>query len=408
METLKFLMITTHYPPLHMGGDAMMVKYLSDELVSAGHEVCVCSSPTVYRIIRGTVTESGCDPVSDGVILRPYRPSIGKMAPFSAHVLGAWGGARRHINGVIDEEKPDVVHWHNTRGFIGNPASTRSNVSLYTAHDYYSVCPRSNLLRPGGKLCAEARLCGICSIRHGKTPQVWRMGRARILDFPKETLVLCPSRFMAAKLSKGGVRIHRVLCNFVPRRSTESSVARSHRPTIVFTGLLERHKGPHTLLEAFSICRERQGFDMTLMGEGSLRDELKRRTNELGLADRVDIPGFVPTDEYERILSNASCVVVPSEWYENAPLVVLEALSRGIPVMGSRIGGIPEQLNPTSDWATFEPADRVNLSEAIVRLWESKDVLPRRGMEAKARYESLFTPERHLSEYLEIINSAKT
>jgi glycosyltransferase involved in cell wall biosynthesis len=96
--------------------------------------------------------------------------------------------------------------------------------------------------------------------------------------------------------------------------------------------------------------------------------------------------------------------VVPSVWFENAPSVVLEAFSHGIPVIASRIGGLPEIVTTRSGSRTFAPGDASELADAIVSAWNERPDLAEKRKMARGVYLADFTPERHVSEYLKMVS----
>jgi glycosyltransferase involved in cell wall biosynthesis len=405
MESLKFLMVSTHYPPAHLGGDARFVEYLSNELVRAGHEVHVLHSPYAFSLQRGFMPD--LDEVTPGGVHRHvHLSSFRRVDPVLGLALGRGPGSVRRFRELVARLKPEVIHWHNTKGFIGRPVASPSGLSLYTAHDFYAVCPRSSLLRPGQKLCQDPFLCQSCLLRWRKPPQLWRVLNMRAMRPPEGFTVISPSEFMARRLSRDGIRSGHILRNFAPDRGVISSGSGGSR--VVYIGILERFKGLMTLLEAFDRSRDAQGFELSVFGEGSLRAALEGRTRSLGLEGRVRIHGHVHLDEVKDTLRETAAVIVPSESYENAPLAALEALSMGIPVIGSDIGGLPEIVRPENGSSLFPPGDAVRLAEEIVGLWNSRGSLGERSKKARAAYEASYSPEAHLRSYMGILRGQTT
>lgn len=403
MESLKFLMVSTHYPPTHLGGDARFVEYLSNELVRSGHEVHVLHSPYAYALLGRSVPR--LDEVTAGGVRRhTYLPSTGRLDPLLSLAFGQGKGSVRRLQEICGEIKPDVVHWHNTKGFIGLPFATGRGASLYTAHDYYLVCPKGNLIRPGFRMCQDPILCHWCIMCSRKPPQLWRILGSRVANPPEGLAVISPSEFLARRLRRDGIRVDHILRSFVPDRGRlvhrERGVSR-----IVYLGALEMLKGPLTLLDAFSRCRDMQGFELSLFGEGTLRRVVTERVSALSLGDRVRVHGFVPLDELTGTLEETAAVILPSEMYENAPLVALEALSMGIPVIGSDIAGISEILRMDSGSTLFAPGDRDRLAHEIVALWDARGDMSEKRRKARETYEKRFSPDAHLKDYLSIVQA---
>ena len=161
-----------------------------------------------------------------------------------------------------------------------------------------------------------------------------------------------------------------------PRRSTAPPQA----PTLVSVGSLDQlYKGVDTLIEALAQLVG-AGTDVRLVhvGHGRFRPRLEQLVARLGVADRVAFLGALPSGEpVRRQLDAADLFVMPSRT-EGLPRALIEAMARGLPAIGSRVGGIPELL-PDED--LVEPADPPGLAGAIARMLAD----PARMTEASAR-----------------------
>lgn len=404
METLRFLMVSTNFPPYNMGGDAIFVGYLSEELARRGHEVHVAYNPSVYRILRGELPKGHEKNSTNSVVRHEYSPVAPRLNLATSLMFGIDSRTGRWLRSLESGFSFDVVHWHNTKGFISRPFAVSGAVSLYTSHDYNAICPRSNLIRPGNRVCELPELCQICLLRWRKPPQLWRLGRSRVLRFPEGFKILCPSEYIAKRLREDGVPVHRVLRGFVPDPGRAPSEATDREDTIMFVGILERRKGPQTLLQAFIDSRREQGFKLALVGEGPLRKNLMERVRSNGIQDRVSVPGFISRSDLRTMLSCSSLMVIPSEWPENAPSTALEAFSFGVPVLGTKEGGLPEILTPESGSMLFNAGNVRELSELLVSLWQDKHALRRMGNMARRIYEERFSPEAHIVRYMTAID----
>lgn len=216
--------------------------------------------------------------------------------------------------------------------------------------------------------------------------------------------VISPSGFLANRLGKEGVVVHKVLRNFTPDIGDKFPRVASDDDTLVYLGLLDKHKGIHVLLDAFCNSSSEQGFKLWIIGDGPLREDLVLRARLAGMSGRVTVTGFLDKNEVENIRRNAAAQIVPSLWYENAPLAALEAFSLGVPILASRIGGLPEMATPEAGSETFRPGDVTDLSSLIVELWNNRDSLEPRRRKARATYEERYAPDIHLTEYLKFIN----
>lgn len=403
MESLKFLMISTHFPPYHLGGDAVYVEYLAKELVRLGHEVHVLHNPSVYGVVRKNRAPQEDKGIHDGIHRHIFRHRLARFETLNSLVLGIDGRANAHAAETVHEVGPDVVHWHNTRGFIGVPTIFGGETSIYTSHDYGSICPRSNLLRPDLRICEQARLCTVCCTRWRKPPQLWRAGSKRVLRLPEDMKVIAPSEFLANRLKSDGVEVAHVLRNFVPDPCPGGFVGERRDDVVVYLGMLEIHKGLRTLVRAFENSLQDQGFALDIIGDGSLREEVNRMAARSNASDRLHVHGFLGRDEAERLRGRAAAQIVPSEWFENCPLTILEAFASGVPVVGSEIGGIPEIVGPESGSRLFRPWDVDGLAKVLVDMWSERDEISSARTMARRTYESRFGSDAHMKGYIEIV-----
>lgn len=381
-----------------------MVRNLAQELRRKGHEVHVFTNPMVYRAIRGNRQGASDELRDDERFVHEFLTKSQYSRVGSSHMLGLWGRAGQKLEELASNVKPDVVHWHNTRAFIGVPIEVRRAVNLYTAHDYTLVCPKGSLLRHDVRLCETPELCQICLLRSRKSPQIWRVGtRRRTLRPAPGIQVLTPSEFMAGKLEAESIHVSEVLRNFVPDPGPGNNKPEDNR-RLVYLGILEPHKGPQTLLEAFSMCRDAQGFNLVMIGRGLLENRLRAEVQERKLRDRVQIRGFIPRDEITELLNGSAAMIIPSEWYENAPLAALEALAMGVPLIASDIGGLPEIVRNVKGSMSFRPGDAVSLAERLVTFWDNSDTLNEKSSAAREAYVSRYTPDTHIKNYLEALS----
>jgi glycosyltransferase involved in cell wall biosynthesis len=174
-------------------------------------------------------------------------------------------------------------------------------------------------------------------------------------------------------------------------------------PFVLFVGHLFPNKNLGNLLRAFQLISTRIPHRLVIVGgrRWKYRNDLKL-IESLGLADRVQILGFVPRPDLARLYNVASCFVLPS-WYESFGLAQLEAMACGCPVVASRTGALPEVAG---DCATFcEPHDPKSIGEAIVRTVHDEE-LRRAHVEKGLARASAFTWERCAEETLKALQAA--
>ena len=207
--------------------------------------------------------------------------------------------------------------------------------------------------------------------------------------------VICPSRFMAEVLAEGGVNGPDLVV--LPNAVCEPPAsARAEGGPFVVAGRLTAAKGVAVALEAARLA----GVPMVIAGEGPLSDSLAERFPEakfVGLLDR---------DDLARLVSTATAVVVPSQWFENASMSVLETMAAGVPVIASRIGGIPEQVVDGREGLLVPPGDVDALAAAMRRLWDEPALAMAMGERARQTARERFAPAAHVDGLLGVYRNA--
>jgi len=154
-------------------------------------------------------------------------------------------------------------------------------------------------------------------------------------------------------------------------------------------------KGLATAAEAASLGH----FDLKVVGHGPMEARLASRPH-------VELLSWLDPDSMRRLYRSARAAIVPSEWFENAPLAVLEPMSQGIPVVASRIGGIPELLEEGVSGLLTRPGSAEELAEAVQYLLSRPDAARRIGGEALTRCRRKYSPEVHLEALLGVYREA--
>jgi glycosyltransferase involved in cell wall biosynthesis len=146
-------------------------------------------------------------------------------------------------------------------------------------------------------------------------------------------------------------------------------------------------------------------LELRIAGDGELRPALEETARHHSMTN-ISFLGRVPPAEMAPLIQGASFVVVPSEWYENAPMSILEAFAYGKPVVAARIGGIPELVKDGTTGLLFEPADSDGLRRAIECLISRPDFAVEMGRNARGAVEETCGPERHYEALMEVYRHA--
>ena len=338
METLTFLFTTTFYPPFHIGGDAVHVKYLSEELVKRGHEVHVLHSIDAYNVKRKSLP---VQTETNGVYTHPIKTPF-NYSSYAAYFTGNSSAANNKFEKLVKQVKPDVVHHHNISLLGYNLLKKRGHYrNLYTAHDYWLICQQNNLLRGDSKICGN-KGCLTCTLTSKKPLQFWRNFGGFKNAIKDVDILITPSKYVGEKISAAlSVKIF-TLPNFVPEPDSfiEPSV---YANFFLFAGALERHKGIISLIETYKQISQDTNARLLVAGDGSLCNKMRLFIDKNDLGNKIIPLGRIDNKRFlYSLLKHANGLIVPSICSENCPLIALEAISLGTPIVASNVGGLPE------------------------------------------------------------------
>jgi len=311
------------------------------------------------------------------------------------------------LQALINQEKPEIAHLHNIYHQL-TPSiipllKKRGCKTVMTLHDGKLICPSYLMLnkgmictacngkyfwRPVSKHCQESRLQETLLMIEAFWHK-WK-GNYDLID-----IFISPSQFMAEMVSRRiPIEKIRVLQNGIDTSE--------YKPTFqddgycLYFGRLSMEKGIGTLVKAYeTLC---SGMPLYVAGTGPLLKEFADQY------PNVNFLGYKQGEELKDIIRRSAFVVVPSEWNENCSMVVLEAMALGKPVIGSRIGGIPEQVLDGETGLLFEMGNAKQLSEKMSILFQDKELRARMGKAAIRRVEKEYSLENHCSRLMDIYN----
>lgn len=293
--------------------------------------------------------------------------------------------ARKKIRLVLDDFKPDVVHLNNfnyqlTPSIILEvrkwEKQTKHKVKIiFTAHDYQLICPNHMMNNPATRQNCEKCVGGhfFCCMRgkciHGSTVKsAIGMAEAKFWKwkgvYKKIDTMICCSEFMKSKMDTNPifkdktVALHNFIDN-VEEKETEK------KDYVLYFGRFSEEKGIGTLIKA---CKELPNVEFIFAGTGPLEGELSNIPN-------VKNVGFKSGEELEQLIREARFSIYPSEWYENCPFSVMESQMYGTPVLGAKIGGIPELIQEGKTGELFESGNYKELKDKVTKLFQNKKVV---------------------------------
>ena len=314
--------------------------------------------------------------------------------------------AARRMARVLDAFRPDVVHalnlYHHLSPSVLPPATERGIPIVQTLNDYKLICPNYLLYTEGAPCtrCRDRRYSQAVRHRclHGSL--AWSALAAVEMTLHKRfqvyerrvTRFIAPTRFVRETMEAFGIppaQLVELPYFLFPEDYPEAPAGDDGY--CAYVGRLVEGKGLPTLLRAM---RKAPRAQLLVVGEGPARPELERLAASLGLAN-VRFTGYLAGPALRAALQGARFTVLPSEWYEVFGQSVVESLAVGRPVIGARIGGIPEALQEGEDGLLFPPGDADALADSVRRLWDDPALAQAMGRRGRARVTRELGPDGH-------------
>jgi glycosyltransferase involved in cell wall biosynthesis len=257
--------------------------------------------------------------------------------------------------------------------------------------DYNLQCPAYLFLRSSRPctLCREGsywngvRHCCVKGSLAASILRVLAMYVHRALNlYAQVDAFVVPCDFMRSQLVQGGIaaeRIHVIRSPAVSETAAADSLERRH---ILYFGRISPEKGLDTLIEAWSRLADAPGLILAGRNYDNEQERLEKLVPSTHRG-RISFAGFQDSRCLGRLIDEALLTVVPSRWYDNAPLSVHESFLHATPVVAARIGGIPEQVQDGVTGMLFEPDSIEGLRQALQSMLADRERLDRMGRSAR-------------------------
>ena len=360
---MKIGILSGLYEPIVIGGAEMVAAQSAGELVAQGHEVFVITS-RLFTGLDSLKTSEQTDPKNGFRIYRFFPLNIAHYTKMLSRPF--WFRALWHmldmanihtffaVRKILRDERPDVLHTHGVKGlgYTVWTAARSCNVPIvHRIHDIQLVEPTGLLMAGDERRVNNAfhRLYIAVCKWFVKSPEIvespsqwaWDMHRAQgYFKNSQSEIVSNPVPALPA----------------VKHKKPESDV-----PRFLYVGQIEQHKGIEFLVKTL-VAKIQMPFSMQIVGDGS---QLERIRHLVADDNRFVVRGRLEGEELAIAFATATLLIVPSLCHENAPTVISIANSLGLPVIASKVGGIPEMV-PVENLFTASDA------QSLVDLIESK------------------------------------
>jgi glycosyltransferase involved in cell wall biosynthesis len=361
---MKILQINKYH---YIRGGSDSVYFNSGKLLAEkGHEVVNFAMQFDENV---TCTEEKYFAENKDFSTQPLKKNIANLPSFFYNK-----NAEKNLLRLIETEKPDIAHLHI---FYGSLTSSILKILkekkipvVVSVHDYKFICPAYILIDGQNKVCEDCKGTNYFNTVKNKCiknsyifSSIFAL-EAYYRDFfyPIDQMfnkLIFVSKFSANIHNKYKPEFKNItthLYNFDP--SLELKKQNSKKGNyFLYAGRISREKGIKTLLKAFSSL---PNINLKIAGTGEGMEEYKNIATP-----NITFLGFQKGEQLRETIANASFVMIPSEWYENNPMAIIEAYSIGKPVIASNIGGIPEIVKDKTTGFLFESANAEDLSKQI-------------------------------------------
>lgn len=397
---MKICLISNLYKPWVIGGAEIYVENIAKEL-SKKHEVFIITSEP-FNGLKSLKPEIESQ---DNIKIYSFYPANIYHTYYSKnvndfikpiwHLIDIWNPhSYIVIKSILKKEKPDIVHTHNLGGI--SPAALYAAKGckiplVHTIHDYSFLCPRATLVHASSSsICNDpASFC-----------RLYR--KLKKMTTKKVDIITSPSNFVLGAFDDSGFfssidqRIFLTLGLDIPHGSKKKE---KDTFDILYIGQVVKHKGIDVLIEAFRGLPAKN-IRLHIVGKGHQSGEMEKIAGD----PRIILHGYISSDLKNELFYRADVCVVPSIWYENSPLVIYESFFHGVPVVGSRIGGIPELIREGYNGLLFEAGNPKELRQSLQYLVNHPDELKKMG-EGALESAKKYTIQAHANKLEDIYTS---
>ena len=320
--------------------------------------------------------------------------------------------AKRNMERLIEQEKPDIAHLQNIHHHITPsilyPLKKHNIPVVWTLHDYTIICPNTLFL-------SQDRICERCKKTKYFWPSVIRCKKNSFLAstmaaientvhrimkvYDLVDVFIAPSEFLRNKFIEYGFKEQKIMCIGYLIDIELQDDKKPPGDYYMYVGRISEEKGIKTLIDA---AVDNPGEKLKIIGSGPLKKAMELYAASKDKNRTIAFLGHKRRDEVIEYIKNCRFAVVPSEWYENYPFSVLETFACGKPVIGSKIGGIPELVKDNETGLTFEIGNSYELSKKIKYLENNPEAVIEMGRNARAFVERELNADKHYRKLMEI------
>jgi radical SAM superfamily enzyme YgiQ (UPF0313 family)/glycosyltransferase involved in cell wall biosynthesis/2-polyprenyl-3-methyl-5-hydroxy-6-metoxy-1,4-benzoquinol methylase len=299
---------------------------------------------------------------------------------------------------ILEEERPQIVHFHNLVGLsmsLPEIAKKFGCATLFSAHNYWMICPRDDLFSPNEQVCpgpGDGARCASCVNNIEKIEDFMdRTQRAKDILNNSIDIILSVSRKVKRIFAGFGVPKEKIITHHLGSKAAEQNWESTGKTKIkkalpnkvvnfAYFGTLQARKGVHILLEAVRQLKQKKGKFVCEIYGYCPPDPYKKRiehilSQDAFLQEVVIFKGGYLHNDLPKILQGVDVAIIPPIWEDNGPQTVMETLGGGVPVIGSRIGGIPDFIKDYQNGILFNTGDSEDLAHTMSKVINNKKLI---------------------------------
>lgn len=371
MNKQRVLIVSSLFPPHVLGGAESSAYNLALHFRDNGWDVGVLTTAVdANDATHGTAFEGMR--IWRVLMPRPYATFHFQKAKglqkLLWHFLDHFDPRNKRIMAdVLDNFRPDVASIHLLQGLGYNALEeiTKRNISInFVLHDLGLACIRMNMFKNGSECAAQ---CAICKCSSAYKWNMLKQGKKLGFISPSQANIDTLSKFLPITSYRNQAILNP---NSYPPATAQRTSADYMR--FLYVGRLHSTKGVDLLLDVLSQLKTRHAFKITVIGDGQESASLRAK---YGAHDWCHFTGYISQAEISNYMVNSDAMFIPSIWAENSPGVVVHALSLGLPVMGSRKGGIPELIKDGMTGKVVEAGNADAWRDAIAAVLQKPEIL---------------------------------
>lgn len=313
---------------------------------------------------------------------------------------------------ALEDFKPDIVHINNFQrqlsASIVKEIKKKNIPIVFTAHDMQAICPASAMLYKG-QICEDCiqKNYGACikksCIKDSKLKSILGVLESKYYRlnkiYEKIDYIIAPSNFIKRQLIKGKIKYKTIeaVHNFVIDSGKKEELCDDGYA--FFFGRLSIEKGILNVIEAL---KKLEIGKLIIAGDGPEREKIQNFIKDNKLEDRIQLVGYLNQADVKKYIKNSKFIVVPSIWYENCPYSILETMEMGKPIIGSRIGGIPELIEDGKNGFLYNYQDVDELSLKMKLLFENEELVKEQSKMSRQLYEEKYNEKIYYKKILGI------